>query len=541
MAGPARRATRASAPNRGANAIYDLSADNQLTFKSYYKIARHQNDTENCVAHNGSIIPVDGRDVMVQSWYQGGVSLWEFTDSGNPKELDYFERGPLVPTALGGTWSAYYYNGFVYSSDIQKGFDVLMLKDPTLRKAELGPAQPVQRAVAAGLPDPLTHDRAARPDTRTTNGPPPPGRAVPCRVRCGGRPRLRASGAGDGDRVAGADASGHDDPGVEAAQAQRAARRAPLTNRIASAPKRSTNFAHPVCGWSVTSMTAPRMRRVADRQPGARGQVVVGQVQVEVELVSGERAASGVAGEEGDERRAHDVELHVGVRTAVGGAAAGPLGPGVADEADLEVELALGELLALPRRRAAHDELEGAGIPGRGEQLGRKAASSSGVRWVAERRSVLAEGGCRRREVGGRASPAVVMAASVTARRPCATPGFHGSGGAADAVVSRAGGSGRPDRLEEPVLDERRDAAVDLGRVLAGGVEHRAAHRAVGVAQRLEQRRRAPAGRCRATPGPGAVARRGRGGPQRPRRTGPRPGTPRTAVRGRGRRARRAP
>ena len=122
-------------PTRGANAIYDLSAANDLTFKSYYKIPRLQNATENCVAHNGSIIPVDGRDVMVQSWYQGGVSLWEFTDSGNPKELDYFERGPLSPTNLGGTWSAYYYNGFVYSSDIQKGFDVLMLKDPTLRKA----------------------------------------------------------------------------------------------------------------------------------------------------------------------------------------------------------------------------------------------------------------------------------------------------------------------------------------------------------------------------------------------------------------------
>ncbi|MFQ6171029.1 LVIVD repeat-containing protein [Oryzobacter sp. R7] len=122
-------------PNRGANAIYDLGSDNQLTFKSYYKIPRHQNNTENCVAHNGSIIPVDGRDVMVQSWYQGGVSLWEFTDSSAPKELDYFERGPLVPTNLGGSWSAYYYNGFVYSSDIQKGFDVLMLKDPTLRTA----------------------------------------------------------------------------------------------------------------------------------------------------------------------------------------------------------------------------------------------------------------------------------------------------------------------------------------------------------------------------------------------------------------------
>jgi hypothetical protein len=133
--GGAATCTAAIGPNRGANAIYDLSASNDLTFKSYYKIPRLQNTTENCVAHNGSIIPIEGRDVMVQSWYQGGVSLWEFTDSTAPKELDYFERGPLVPTNLGGTWSAYYYNGFVYSSDIQKGFDVLMLKDPTLRKA----------------------------------------------------------------------------------------------------------------------------------------------------------------------------------------------------------------------------------------------------------------------------------------------------------------------------------------------------------------------------------------------------------------------
>ncbi len=137
-------------PTRGANGIYDLSADNQLTFRSYYKIPRNQADTENCVAHNGSIVPVQGRDVMVQSWYQGGVSLWEFTDSGAPRELGYFERGPLAPANVGGTWSAYYYNGFVYSSDIQKGFDVLMLKDPSLRKAnsvrlkELNPqSQPV--------------------------------------------------------------------------------------------------------------------------------------------------------------------------------------------------------------------------------------------------------------------------------------------------------------------------------------------------------------------------------------------------------------
>jgi len=124
-------------PKRGANAIYDLAANGDLTFKSYYKIPRHQGSTENCVAHNGSIIPVNGRDVMIQSWYQGGVSLWEFTDSANPKELDYFERGAINADSLvlGGTWSAYYYNGFVHSSDITKGLDVLMIKDPTLRKA----------------------------------------------------------------------------------------------------------------------------------------------------------------------------------------------------------------------------------------------------------------------------------------------------------------------------------------------------------------------------------------------------------------------
>ncbi|MGL5816335.1 MAG: LVIVD repeat-containing protein, partial [Phycicoccus sp.] len=81
-------------PTRGANAIYDLGSDRQLTFRSYYKIPRNQFDTENCVAHNGSIVPIKGRDVMIQSWYQGGVSLWEFTDSGKPVELGWFERGP---------------------------------------------------------------------------------------------------------------------------------------------------------------------------------------------------------------------------------------------------------------------------------------------------------------------------------------------------------------------------------------------------------------------------------------------------------------
>jgi hypothetical protein len=121
-------------PTRGADGIYDLTGegdDRQLEFRSYFKIPRHQADTENCVAHNGSLIPVPGRDIMVQSWYQGGVSVWDFTDSANPKEIGYWERGPLSndELILGGTWSAYYYNGYIYSSDIQKGLDVLDIRD----------------------------------------------------------------------------------------------------------------------------------------------------------------------------------------------------------------------------------------------------------------------------------------------------------------------------------------------------------------------------------------------------------------------------
>jgi hypothetical protein len=121
-------------PTRGADGIYDLTGEGdnrQLEFRSYFKIPRHQADTENCVAHNGSLIPVPGRDIMVQSWYQGGVSVWDFTDSANPVEIGYWERGPLSndELILGGTWSAYYYNGYIYSSDIQKGLDVLDIRD----------------------------------------------------------------------------------------------------------------------------------------------------------------------------------------------------------------------------------------------------------------------------------------------------------------------------------------------------------------------------------------------------------------------------
>jgi hypothetical protein len=125
-------------PKRGADGIYDLSPTHQLTFRSYFKIPRHQFDSENCVAHNGSLIPVDGRDIMVQSWYMGGVSLWDFTDSANPRELGFFERGPAAAGPNGGgggTWSAYYYNGHVYSSDIGKGFDTLTITDPVVASA----------------------------------------------------------------------------------------------------------------------------------------------------------------------------------------------------------------------------------------------------------------------------------------------------------------------------------------------------------------------------------------------------------------------
>ncbi|MFE9249133.1 LVIVD repeat-containing protein [Streptomyces sp. NPDC007088] len=121
-------------PNRGADGIYDIVGKGdrrKLVFRNYFKIPRHQADTENCVAHNGSLIPVKGRDLMVQAWYQGGVSVWDFTDSRKPHEIAYFERGPLSTQTMqtGGSWSAYYYNGYIYSNDIAKGFDVLRIDD----------------------------------------------------------------------------------------------------------------------------------------------------------------------------------------------------------------------------------------------------------------------------------------------------------------------------------------------------------------------------------------------------------------------------
>lgn len=112
----------------GANAIFRLR-ENRLNFASYYKMPAAQTSTENCVAHNGSLIPVPGRDIKVQAWYQGGISIMDFTDPERPVEIAYFDRGPIDEKllVLGGAWSTYWYNGFIYSSEIARGLDILEL------------------------------------------------------------------------------------------------------------------------------------------------------------------------------------------------------------------------------------------------------------------------------------------------------------------------------------------------------------------------------------------------------------------------------
>jgi hypothetical protein len=112
----------------GANAIFALK-DRTLTARSHYKMPAPQSENENCVAHNGSLIPVPGRDIMVQAWYQGGLSVFDFTDAAEPKEIAYFDRGPITPghLTLAGFWSAYWYNGHIYGSEIGRGLDILAL------------------------------------------------------------------------------------------------------------------------------------------------------------------------------------------------------------------------------------------------------------------------------------------------------------------------------------------------------------------------------------------------------------------------------
>ena len=112
----------------GANALFTID-NGKMNFKSYYKIPAAQTSFENCVAHNGSLVPIPGREVMVQGWYQGGISVFDWTDPSKPQEIAYFDRGPLDGTRLitAGSWSVYWYNGMIVSSEIQRGLDIFEL------------------------------------------------------------------------------------------------------------------------------------------------------------------------------------------------------------------------------------------------------------------------------------------------------------------------------------------------------------------------------------------------------------------------------
>ena len=176
---------RANDPNKwGAEAIFHLK-DDKLSLASYYKLPAAQGDTKNCVAHNGSLIPVPGRDIEVQAWYQGGVSVMDFTDAAHPVEIAYFDRGPIDPKmlVLGGYWSAYWYNGNIYGSEIARGLDVFELTPTkfltqneidaakTVRVAELNVQNqqkiewPAQLVVAKAYVDQLARSQAL-PATR---------------------------------------------------------------------------------------------------------------------------------------------------------------------------------------------------------------------------------------------------------------------------------------------------------------------------------------------------------------------------------------
>lgn len=141
--GGGRPRCKASDPKTwGANAVYDI-VDGKLVFRAHYKLPAPQSDKENCVAHNGSIIPVPGRDLFAQAWYQGGLSVMDFTDSSNPKEIAYFDRGPIdkKQMVLGGYWSVYWYHAHIYGTEISRGIDVFKLAPSDfLTEAEIAAA-----------------------------------------------------------------------------------------------------------------------------------------------------------------------------------------------------------------------------------------------------------------------------------------------------------------------------------------------------------------------------------------------------------------
>ena len=133
-------------PEWGANAIFSIE-DGQMRFRSYFKLPAVQTPQENCVAHNGSLIPIPGRDVLVQAWYQGGVSVFDWTDPDNPFEIAYFDRGPFNPDrmSMAGSWSAYWYNGVIVSSELARGLDIMeLIPSDYLTENELAAAKSVR-------------------------------------------------------------------------------------------------------------------------------------------------------------------------------------------------------------------------------------------------------------------------------------------------------------------------------------------------------------------------------------------------------------
>jgi hypothetical protein len=130
----------------GANALFTIE-NRKMVFKSYYKIPAPQTSFENCVAHNGSLIPIPGREVMVQGWYQGGISVFDWTDVSKPQEIAFYDRGPVDPTRLisGGSWSVYWYNGLIVNSEIARGLDIYeLLPSGLITQNEIDAAKTVQ-------------------------------------------------------------------------------------------------------------------------------------------------------------------------------------------------------------------------------------------------------------------------------------------------------------------------------------------------------------------------------------------------------------
>ena len=143
--GLAPRCRATDKPEWGADAVFDLR-NNAMTFRSYYKLPAPQTANENCVAHNGSLIPIPGRDIMAQGWYQGGISVFEWTDAAHPREIAFFDRGPMDSTKMvaAGSWSAYWYNGHIISSEISRGLDIYeLLPSGFISRNELDAAKTV--------------------------------------------------------------------------------------------------------------------------------------------------------------------------------------------------------------------------------------------------------------------------------------------------------------------------------------------------------------------------------------------------------------